>query len=133
MFVKSVARYSVMGNCWNKVAEVPDHLREQFIKDRFCACAFIDKVFIFGGFLYPSSATNCCLQFDTNNYDFKVMAGMIEPKEHAACAVFEEKLVVAGGSDNNNSYLNTVECYDVTGDETWTECRAWRKVDAGTL
>ena len=45
---------------------------------------------------------------------------MIEPREYAACAVFEENLVVAGGKDGNNNYLNTIECYDVTGDASWT-------------
>ena len=121
MFVGSVLRYSVTSSCWNKVAEIPDRLNEHVLLKSFCACAFVDKLFVFGGFSYQNtSTTNCCLQFHTNDCDFKRIAGMIEPRSYAACAVFEEKLVVSGGSDNFNNFLNTVECYDVTGDESWT-------------
>ena len=119
--MRSVARYSLIVKCWNEVAETPGFL-QKYLPDSFCACGFIDKVFIFGGYQYHT----CCLQFDTINCDFEKLAGMIEPREHAACAVFEEKLVVSGGLDNFNNRLNTVECYDVTG-YTWTRMPSMTK------
>ena len=51
---------------------------------------------------------------------------MIKSRRYAACAVFEEKLVVSGGSDSNNR-LNTVENYDVTGDASWTRMPSMTK------
>ena len=71
-------------NHWNKIAEMP-HL------ESFCACAFVDKIFILGGVSSIGGFTNACLQFDTNNYKFKNLAGMIEARFYAACAIFEEK------------------------------------------
>ena len=62
---KSVARYSLTTNCWNEVAEMPDHLGS------FCACAFVDRIFIFGGSSSVGRITNSCLQFDTNDHKFK--------------------------------------------------------------
>ena len=52
---------------------------------------------------------------------------MIGSRKYAACAVFEEKLVVSGGLDNFNNRLNTVECYDVTGDASWTRMPSMTK------
>ena len=42
---------------------------------------------------------------------------MIQARDNAACAVFEGKIVVSGGYDNNDNDLNTVETYDVIGNE----------------
>ena len=35
----------------------------------------------------------------------------------AACVVFQGNIVVSGGIDNNENYLNTVESYDVFADK----------------
>ena len=126
--IRSIMKYSLMGKRWNEVAIIPVNLEEYFMPDSFCACAFIDKVFIFGGLCpYYGFASNGFLQFDTNNFEFKIMAGMIEARKRAACAVFEEKLVVSGGLVNNRNSLNTVECYDVTGDVSWTRMPSMTK------
>lgn len=53
------------------------------------------------------------MQFDTNDRKFKKIAGVIEKIKCAACAVFDEKLVVSGGKNNNHILLlNTVEHYE---------------------
>ena len=38
---------------------------------------------------------------------------MNEPRSDAACAVFEERIVVSGGLSNDGDVLNSVESYDV--------------------
>ena len=40
-------------------------------------------------------------------------------RSSATCAVFEERIVVTGGCDNNFNDLNTVESYDVAAD-SWS-------------
>ena len=111
-----VEKYSPSSNAWNKVAVMYDG------RKFFCACAFMDKIFIIGGFLrylYGNCVSiNSCLQFDTKDNTWKEVAGMSEERRHVACAVFEGNIVVSGGEDDNYRVmntvdLNTVESYDV--------------------
>ena len=105
--VSSVEKYSPSIGTWNRVAEMYD--------DRigFCACAFMDKIFIIAGKYYNKRITNYCNQFDTKDYTWKEIAGMKEAREYAACAVFEGRIVVSGGTPNNMNALRSVESYDV--------------------
>lgn len=41
--------------------------------------------------------TNSGLHFDKNNYSWKELVKMNEARSSAACAVFEERVVVSGG------------------------------------
>ena len=93
----------------------------------FCACAFMDKVFIIGGYYFVRDdnelyepefdATNSCLQYDTKDNTWKEVVGMNEARRNTACAVFEGNIVVSGGIDNNYIDLKTVESYNVVADE----------------
>ena len=89
------------------------------IKEKnFCACAFINKMFIFGGYYNGdysdnSSITNTCLQFDVSNKSLIKIAEIKMPRIYAACVVFDGNIIVSGGYDNNRVRLNTVELYDV--------------------
>ena len=115
---KSVERYSFKNKTWNKVTDLPDE--RQF----FCACAFMDKIYLFGGRIYNHRikygyyVTRSCLELNTKHLEWKEVASMYNAKEFAACAVFEESIVVAGGKTIFNS--NRVEIYDVFAD-TWTK------------
>ena len=40
--LKSVDKYSFLSQTWSKVTDIPDD------RQNFCACAFMDKVFLFG-------------------------------------------------------------------------------------
>ena len=122
---KSVARFSLLTKTWSEIAETPVRLGGGTLGG-FCACAFVNDIFILGGQSdvghdYDLGGTkDDCLQFDTKRCEFRKIARMVERRKLAACAVFEEKLVVAGGRDNTVRYLDTVECYDVTGSASWT-------------
>ena len=89
----------------HQVAEMHDN------RIAFIACAFMHKVFIFGGDI-GGSISNSCLEFDTRDYSWKDVSGMNNARWVAACAVFKDKIVVSGGIDNNYNSLNTVESYD---------------------
>ena len=78
----------------------------------------MDKVFIIGG-TKQGARTDSCSQFDTKDYKWKEVARMKQAREYVACAVFERRLVVSGGWDNNLYDLNSVESYDVSAD-TWS-------------
>ena len=65
------------------------------------------------------TVTDSCLQFDTKDNKWKESARMNDTRKFAACAVFEGKIVVTGGWDENLNDLNTVESYDVFSD-TWS-------------
>ena len=82
-------------------------------------CSFIDKIYIFRG-NNKGSLLDSSLQVHPNctgNQKWKQVAGMIQARDNAACAVFEGKIVVSGGYDNNDNDLNIVETYDVIGNE----------------
>ena len=112
--IKSVEKYSPStASAWNKVAYMYDD------RENFCVCGFMDKIYVIGGYYDDrlGYATDTCLVLETNNYGWKDVAAMKEARGFAACAVFEESIVVTGGWDNNGNDLNTVEKYDATIDE----------------
>ena len=112
-FVTVVEKYSPSTNKWSKVADMFDN------RKRFCACAFMDKIFIVGGCFYDGdfAITNSCLEFNTKDESWKVVSKMNVGREYAACAVFQGKIVVSGGSDINRHDLKSVESYDAFADE----------------
>ena len=84
------------------------------VRRNFCACAFMDKIFIIGG--VNINSTNSSLQFDTKDYSWNEVARMNQSRGLSACEVYEERIVVAGGYDDVLNELNTVESYDVLPD-----------------
>ena len=78
----------------------------------FCACGFVGKIFIVGGYNDGNEVVNSCFRFDTIEKNWKEVSGMNEAREFAACTVFQGNIVVSGGRDNNIE-LNSVESYDV--------------------
>ena len=112
--ITSFEKYSPSTNTWNKVTDMYDD------RENFSACAFMDKIFIIGGWYYADeerTTTNSCLQFDTKDNNWKEVAGMNEARRCAACTIFEGRIVVSGGWDENYNELNTIESYDVIADE----------------
>ena len=104
-WISSVEKFSHATKRWSNVG----NLKKLSV---YSACAFMDKIFVIGGFI-NGNVTNYCLQFDTSNYSWKEVARMNEARSGAACAVFEERVVVAGGWGSHYSILNSVESYDV--------------------
>ena len=104
--IKSVDKYSLTSKKWSQVAEMYDN------RKFFCACPFMDKIFIIGG-NKDGVKTSSCLQFDTIDYSWKEVAKVNEARSNAACAVFEGRIVVSGGWNNNWNVLSSVESYDV--------------------
>ena len=105
-----VEKYSPLTKTWNEVADKFDG------RVNFCACAFMDKIYMFGG-SWCTNITNSCLQFDTtkeNRLDefWKETSVMTVERRHAACVVFQGNIVVSGG-DNIYNDLSSVESYDV--------------------
>ena len=113
-FTSSVDKYSPATKTWAKVSSmVGEHTN-------FCACAFMRKVFIIGGYI-DQVRSDCCLQFDTSDCSWKQLSKISSVRIFASCAVFEGKIVMSGGwssnDENNNIYLKSVESYDVTPDK----------------
>ena len=111
-WVSSIEKYSPATNSWKEISVLYDE------RCYFCVCAFMNKIFIFGGrvgYGYSSvrTNTNTCLQFDTKDYKWTEVARMREAKRFAACVVFEGNIVVSGGEISVIDHSNTVESYDV--------------------
>ena len=102
----SVDKYSHSSKTCSKVADMYEYRRY------FCACTFMDKVFIFGGNI-GGSRTNSCLEFDTSDYSWKEISRMNEAISDAACAVFAERILISGGFYINCNNSKNVESYDV--------------------
>ena len=106
--VMSVEKYSPSTDKWTSVTKMFDK------RDRFCACGFMDNLYVFGG-IFTS-----CLQFDTERKFWKEIARMKGgARKRSACAVFNGNIVVSGGMDRRYNDLNSVESYDVFANE-WT-------------
>ena len=155
--IRTVDRYSPATNKWVKVADMENE-HERFrcmvmyeARRDFCACVFMDKIFIIGGFnrryrKHYSILYDTCVQFDTKNSQWEHVARMNERKKSAACVVFEEKVIVTGGvgydevdeDEDDDDYferdhlttLNTAESYDVAGN-VWTQMPNMREKREG--
>ena len=80
----------------------------------FCACAFMDSIYVFGGCDVKYTTTNSCLEFSTKDNSWKEVTGI----NIARSAVFLGNVVVSGGILNNSqTKLNSVESYDVFADK----------------
>ena len=112
--IMSIEKYSPLDNCWRKISDMHD------CRSSFCVCSFTDKMYIFGGF-NKGSLLASSLVFDPNCasiYKWKEVSRMNEARRFAACAVFEGKIIVSGGCNIYlRNELNTVESYDVIGNE----------------
>ena len=110
--VTSVEKYSPSADEWSRAAEMVDD------REYYCACAFMDKILVFGAYYYERSdhVTASCLQLDPGKKKWKELAGMGVARDSAACAVFRGDVVVSGGQDNGENRLRSVESYDVIGD-----------------
>ena len=106
--IKSVEKYSPISKKWIKVTDMPD--RRQY----FCACAFMNKIYLFGGFDDERGVLNSYLKLGAKTLKWKKVAKMNKLRSSAACAIYEENIVVSGGIYNAIG-LRTVDSYDVFG------------------
>ena len=85
----------------------------------FCACSFINNLYLFGGYASNGVTLRTCLKYDFQNGNWKKISDMNDSRELAACTVFEGKIVVSGGTNNNVGGLKSVEAYDHV-ENKWT-------------
>ena len=115
IFIESVEKYSPSNNTWTVVTNMADK------RLNFSACAFIDKIFIFGGYRSNEnddySATNSCLGFSAKYSSWNEVTSMSVARESSSCVVFQGNIVVSGGEGVNEDSLSTVESFDVFADK----------------
>ena len=117
-WVKIIEKFSPSTNTWTEVTNMFDE------RQKFCTCAFMNKMYIFGGSFYNRTynhllTTSSCLEFNTKHNSFKNITRMNVGRRYAACVAFQGNIVVSGGMDFNDSNLNSVESYDVFAN-TWS-------------
>ena len=112
--LRSVEKYSPVSKTWNYVCDLPDD------RQYFCGCAFMDKIYLFGGDCLNFENLKDSLQFDTKQLKWDQITRKNEGIRNEACSVFEGNIVVCGGINENFLSTNKVESYDVFSD-TWTQ------------
>ena len=65
-------KYSPATDTWHELTDAFDD------REKFCACAFVDKIYLFGGNLFetPFTALDSCLQFDPKQKSWSLVARM---------------------------------------------------------
>ena len=106
-----VEKYSPDTNTWKFIAQMYDDC------ERYCTCSFIDDVYFIGEHFNKENTS--CVAFSTTNKKWREIAEMKVAKRFVSCVVFEGRIVVSGGLNDNNGTLNTVEAYDHI-DNSWT-------------
>ena len=88
----------------------------------YCMCSFVDNIFIIGGrydcFNGKNDVRRSCVVFDTTTKNWKEVAEMNDYRFNAARTVFEGRVVIFGGA-NDNGFSRSVEAYDHVAD-TWS-------------
>ena len=102
----SIEKYSPTNKTWNKVATMYDD------RTYFCACVFMNNIFVIGGREHGLTPFDSSLQFDTKSYKWKQTASLNEARDNAACSVFKGRIVISGGRDVDSYETNTVQVYD---------------------
>ena len=74
---------------WIKAIQLPD------TRVNYSACSFMKSLYVFGG--YNEHSLKSCLKYDTEVSKWTDIANMYNGRGHAACTVFEGKIVVSGG------------------------------------
>ena len=108
--VMSVGIYSPLDDCWS---DVPGPKGYRF---GHCICSFMDKIYIIGGKSKTESLSDS-LEFDPSCNGWKAICRPNYERNQSACTVFEGRIVVSGGRVSLYRNLNTVESYDVAGNE----------------
>ena len=80
-----------------------------------CMCSFVDNIYFMGGY-FDNKIGKSCVLFETNTKKWKEVAKINDYRIHAASTVFEGRVVISGGY-NDNGILRTVEAYDHVADE----------------
>ena len=113
--VKSVEKYSFVTKKWENICEMSDDRRD------FCACAFMDRIYIIGGTTNAWNPFYSCMKLSTKDNKWYEVAGINHARISSASTVYEGRIVVSGGINNNDiiNNFNTVQAYDPFGD-TWS-------------
>ena len=131
-FVKPVVKYSLTSNRWdNKWVQVAEMSDKRW---SFCACSFMNQILLIGGcktshtsrqnknFYHNYHQRNdhfdLTSKLDTKSYEWSTVSKMNVERSDAAVAIFEGRVVVTGGQ-NNEGILRTVTSYNHLTDK-WT-------------
>ena len=111
-----IEKYSFATEHWEVIGNMHD------ARMMFCTCSIMNKCYAIGG-LIDNHATSSCVALDTSTLSqyreplqWRQVSSMNAARFNAGSAVFEGKVVVSGGY-NNNALLNTVEAYDHVADD----------------
>ena len=111
--IMSVEKYSHTADNWQFVTDMPCR------RESFSLCAFVDSIFVIEGQNGRGDFEHSCFELDTKRVEWREIENMNEGRSHAACCLFEEKIVVCGGVALDANYdvtyaLDSVESYDPT-------------------
>ena len=104
---------------FNSVQRLKGHYHYDIFE--FCLCSFVDSIFFIGGFNRSLVSSRFCFEYSVINKRWRAVAKMKLARENAACAVYEGKVVVSGGINNQTDRFgtNAVEAFDHVANE-WT-------------
>ena len=104
-----MVKYSAATKSWTNVC----------VMDYWNYYSFMDEIFFFGGTIdraYINLFSNTCVKFNTKKNEWTDIARMNEAVSYAACAVYQNKIIVCGG--HISGYItNSVNSYDPSADE----------------
>uniref|UniRef100_W8BB36 Kelch-like protein diablo n=1 Tax=Ceratitis capitata TaxID=7213 RepID=W8BB36_CERCA len=106
---KYLVRFDLDKQQW----EAPQPVRKR--RELICVALLHDNIYLIGG--YCKVTKNTVEMFDMRTGDWLRVAPMLEGRYCAKAVVFDERIYVMGGSENECA-LNSVECYDPMVD-TW--------------
>ena len=118
---RSFKSYSTKTKKWSKSFDYPKNYN---YFNYFCSCVFMGHIYILGANTNSwggrSKKFKSCIVFSPKTEKFKLIAAMsAQREENFACAVFGGKIVISGGTLNNQA-LNSVEVYDHCA-EKWSK------------
>ena len=103
--VLTVEKYSFTANKWKIITKLPNGHR------RYCVNAFMSRIYILGG-SDGYSPLPVCMSYDVKSNKWNDILNMNDVRVDAASTIFEEKVIISGGFNQNTAALKTVENYD---------------------
>ena len=108
-FFSSVERYNALTNTCKIVADVQDINPYDILG--YSVCAFDDSIFLIGGDDNWKGISDYCYELNLKDFSWQEKSRMREARESPSSCVFEGRIIVTGGLQNNE-YGNFVNYYD---------------------
>ena len=122
-FITSVDKFSPFTHTYEEVDSLEELANvwcdyEDYVE--YCVCALMGKIYLIGGY-DGETITNQCIEYDPKDNAWGEVASMREKRERPSGAVFEGTIIVTGGLNYVDEYVDEVDAENMNDLEDYDD------------